>query len=360
MDFNLFAIEDSCLRSNMINNYIHTGEGDPEELLTEFSHWPWKTQEVLDMIKWMRKHNENPGNAPEVSFFGFDPQCPFIAMDKVTGYLEMIDPEAVADVKSLYDPFWSYMESYMELESFKESYEFLNIPKSEKEQYKEDVQDVYKFLKAHQSEYEAVSSSEEFAFALQSARIVVQIEDELLGAGSNMRDKYMAENVEWILEQAGSNAKIVLWAHNGHIQEGWYHNPNTMCTYLREKYGNEMVTFGFTFYEGSFNAYELLGSGRRVEDLKRGDLKVHHFEKPIEYNYGYYFHSTGFPYFFLDLRDVQYSKTTYWLFSCTLRGAGEMFSESSPRGSGNIMSLPKCFDAIIHIQDMTPSDLLDR
>ncbi|MEA1992813.1 MAG: erythromycin esterase family protein, partial [Euryarchaeota archaeon] len=201
---------------------------------------------------------------------------------------------------------------------------------------------------------------------LQSARIVLQIEDEFLGAGPTMReamrDKYMAENVEWILEQAGPDAKIVLWAHNGHIQEGWVQYPNTMCTYLREKYGNEMVTFGFTFYKGSFNACDWDRREQIIEDLKSGYLpiKVYHFEKPLEYNYGYYFHSAGFPYFFLDLRDVRYTKTTYWLFCCTHRGAGAVFSESWPRGSGNIMSLAECFDVTIYIQEMTPSQLLER
>ncbi|MEA1994508.1 MAG: erythromycin esterase family protein, partial [Euryarchaeota archaeon] len=151
MDFNLFAIEDSCLGSNMINNYVHTGEGDPEELLAGLSHWPWNTQEVLDMIKWMRKHNENLGNAPEVSFFGFDPQKIFMAMDKVIEYLEMIDPEAAADVKSLYSPFRSFMDAYKGSESLEKAQNFLKIPLSEKDLYKENVRDVYALLEAHQS-----------------------------------------------------------------------------------------------------------------------------------------------------------------------------------------------------------------
>jgi erythromycin esterase-like protein len=35
------------------------------------------------MIQWMRSHNQNPGGAPKVSFFGFDMQFPAMAMDNV-------------------------------------------------------------------------------------------------------------------------------------------------------------------------------------------------------------------------------------------------------------------------------------
>ena len=64
----------------------------------------------------------------------------------------------------------------------------------------------------------------------------------------------MAENVTWILDQAGPDGKIVLWAHNGHVgMSGEEHLR--MGDYLRKQYGNQMVVFGFLFYQGSFHAY---------------------------------------------------------------------------------------------------------
>jgi erythromycin esterase-like protein len=56
-----------------------------------------------------------------------------------------------------------------------------------------------------------------FAHALQSARVVLQAED--LFTSNPSRDLYVAENASWLLEQAGSEVKIVLWAHNGHISK---------------------------------------------------------------------------------------------------------------------------------------------
>src|SRR5689334_21942379 len=61
MGFNTFAIEANLPEANLLNDYLHTGQGDPAALLDGLHFWTWDTQEVLDMILWMRAHNENPG-----------------------------------------------------------------------------------------------------------------------------------------------------------------------------------------------------------------------------------------------------------------------------------------------------------
>ncbi|MGH2587870.1 MAG: erythromycin esterase family protein, partial [Dehalococcoidia bacterium] len=94
MGFNTFAIEATWPESNLVNDYVHTGQGDPAKLLSGLYFWTWNTQQVLDMILWMRRHNENPGNAPKVSFFGFDMQQPRMAMQNVIDYLTPLDADA--------------------------------------------------------------------------------------------------------------------------------------------------------------------------------------------------------------------------------------------------------------------------
>jgi erythromycin esterase len=74
---------------------------------------------------------------------------------------------------------------------------------------------------------------------------------------SNMRDQAMAENAGWVRDQAGPNGRIVLWAHNGHINSV----PEYMGGYLRARYGADYVNVGFLFGEGSFNAVGLSGEG---------------------------------------------------------------------------------------------------
>ncbi len=69
------------------------------------------------------------------------------------------------------------------------------------------------------------------------------------------RDASMAANVKWILDQ-NPKAKIVLWAHNGHVgTSDW-----SMGGHLRKMFGDQMVIFGFSFNQGGFQAIRQNGS----------------------------------------------------------------------------------------------------
>jgi len=96
----------------------------------------------------------------------------------------------------------------------------------------------------------AGAAERDIEWAVQNARIVLQAMQ--LRAGKVSRDQSMADNVKWILEQ-NPGAKIVLWAHNGHVATGGF-SYETMGTALRRMYGREMVVFGFSFNQGSFQA----------------------------------------------------------------------------------------------------------
>ena len=99
--------------------------------------------------------------------------------------------------------------------------------------------------------YRAAGAAErDIEWAVQNARIVLQAMQ--MRAGKVSRDQSMADNVNWILDQ-NPGAKIVLWAHNGHVATGGF-SYETMGTALRRMFGREMVVFGFSFNQGSFQA----------------------------------------------------------------------------------------------------------
>jgi erythromycin esterase len=341
MNFNLFAIEATWAESNLINEYVHTGKGDPAQLLAGLYFWTWNTQEVLDMILWMRAHNEAPGNAPTISFRGFDMQSFHMAMENVLAYLHNVAPETEEEVKTLYAPFRQYAHKISD---------YCEQPSQTKLQYRANIQHVYDLLIAHRAAYEAVSSPEQFAHALQSARIVMQAESLFASEEHELRDQYMAENVSWLLEQAGPTAKIVLWAHNGHIGT----LGNSMGTHLRKRYGEAMVTFGFSFYEGSLNAIDGDSSSK-----SSGTLISHEVPPPPEGSYEHMFAATGFPQMFLDLRGVPTSSPLAdWLVGPHLfRSIGALYSAGSKNFFYNTR-LPEEYDVIIHLQNTTPSLLL--
>src|SRR5262249_23733620 len=90
-------------------------------------------------------------------------------------------------------------------------------------------------------------------WAIQNARVVLQCMQ--LKAGQVARDRSMAENVKWIAD-SNPDAKIVLWAHNGHVSKGAVGGFDPMGMSLRKMFGDRMVVFGFAFNQGSFQAVE--------------------------------------------------------------------------------------------------------
>ncbi len=72
MGFTIFSIEANMPEAYRLNDYVLTGVGDPAALLRGMYFWTWDTEEVLDMIRWMRRFNET--GKGKLEFTGFDMQ----------------------------------------------------------------------------------------------------------------------------------------------------------------------------------------------------------------------------------------------------------------------------------------------
>jgi erythromycin esterase len=327
MGFNTFAMEANWPEANLINDYVHTGKGDPAEVLRGYSA-DGDTQEVLDMIEWMRAYNENPSNTRKISFYGFDINYDQMAKDNVTQYMQKVDPQAAKQIAGDYS-----------------CYPGASIACQKK------LQAVYDWLDQHQADYSAKSSAGEFSLALQSARVVIQSQDFSSNNNNGLiRDRYMAENVKWVLNQAGPAAKIVLWAHNGHVGMSAEENFQTMGDHLRKQYGNQMVVFGFLFYQGSFNAC--------------GTTTLHSFsvgEPPIN-SYESFFHAASLPRFFLDLRSVKAgAAASDWLLTPhPFRQIGSCYQPNVMQSGFETAALASVFDVVVYFQDTSPSLLLEK
>ena len=90
----------------LINRYIQSGEGDPAHFLTELEDPCWNTQEMLDLILWMRRYNENTEVASRIIFYGVDIEDPLFPMDVVAANLIQIDLGVVERREYVYE----YME----------------------------------------------------------------------------------------------------------------------------------------------------------------------------------------------------------------------------------------------------------
>ncbi len=330
MGFNIFAMEANWPEANLINDYVHTGKGEPAQILRGYAGD--EGEEVLDMIEWMRAYNENPSNTRKISFYGFDiANAGPMAKNNIAQYMQKVDPQAATQVADNYS---------------------CNPGNSVACQTK--LQAVYDWLGQRQADYTAKSSAEEFSFALHSARVAIQYQDFTAQNNSGLiRDLYMAENVTWILDQAGPDAKIVLWAHNGHVGMSADENFQTMGNHLRQQYDNQMVVFGFLFYQGSFNACG-------TANLQTLGVGAFHVGAPPTNSYESFFHEAGLPRFFLDLRSVKEgtAASDWLLVPHPFRQIGGCYHPNVMQSGFETAALSRVFDVVIYFQDTSPSILL--
>ena len=94
LGFTIFSIEANMPEAFSVGRYVLDGDGDPRALIRGMYFWTWSTEEVHQMVRWMRTHNleaaANP-RASRVRFTGFDIQTPDVAAEIVQSFVAAND-----------------------------------------------------------------------------------------------------------------------------------------------------------------------------------------------------------------------------------------------------------------------------
>ena len=333
--FTIFSIEANMPEAYRLNDFVLKGEGDPRQLIKGMYFWALDTEEFLNMILWMREFNRQ--GKGRIEFTGFDMQTPKLAMKIVQSFVATNDRPFQTKVNPIYDEVtqrtkkaWSDEES----PSQKLSDHLMAVK----------CREVMEHLDQNRTGFLQVGlEAESVDWAIQNARIVLQY--ALLRSGEQSRDQSMAENVEWIADH-NPGAKMVLWAANGHVRYAPFPDFSPMGRYLRERFGRGIVSFGFSFNEGSFRAIETGRTPREftVKPLPRGSL-----DRTLA--------STGIPLFALDLRNLpEDGPVAQWFAKPhAMRNIGGVYSEKRGDSPDPIASTswPQAFDVIVFVDKTT-------
>jgi erythromycin esterase-like protein len=191
-------------------------------------------------------------------------------------------------------------------------------------------------LERNRGSYRALGASDrEIDWAIQNARVVLQAVQMRLGLVT--RDRSMALNVKWILDQ-NPDAKIVLWAHDGHVARGGF-LYRSMGQELHAMYGSQMVVMGFAFNRGSFQAVGARGGG--LQNFTVGPAPSGSLDALLG--------AAGIPLFALDLRNAP-----AWLRAeRPTRQIGSMFGSETESNYLMRMSAPAAFDVLLFVENTT-------
>ena len=236
-----------------VDDYVVHGRGDAARAVAGLGYWPWTTEEVVDLIEWMRAYNRT--HARKVRFAGFDMQVPDGALREVLAYLGRVDPAAAAHYATALHLATSRYDFFASIDQL--------------EPMLIEAEALLARLDAERARYESASSPAQWTLQRQLARVVVQsiamtiadfTGDEI--EGMNVRDLAMADNVEWLLATGAPDTKVVLWAHNAHVSRThWAPGYINMGAHLDERLGGDLRVVGFGFDDGEFQA---LGSDLRL------------------------------------------------------------------------------------------------
>lgn len=236
-----FALEGDFGGCEAVNRYIHGGEGTAADAAAAIGFAIYRTQEIENLIAWMRSYNETAKPGEDLCFYGFDMQ----RYEYSYRYLLEAAREAGIDTAEL-EKLWdieanAYASSY----PLQQRAEIINAIK--KELPTDHAQDIH------------------FAdVLLQNIELGTYINDA--GTGNARRDQLMADNTMWILgqEQTRGNRCIFISGHNGHVEQfGSYgQDSKVMGNLLADELGDGYFVIGTDFYKSICNLPKGTGEKR--------------------------------------------------------------------------------------------------
>lgn len=220
-----FALEGDFGGCETANRYIHGGEGTAEEAAEALVFTIYRTDQMAELLSWMRAYNETAVPGQDLRFYGFDMQ----SYEYSLGYL---------------------LEEAQRLG--------IDVPDNQSFEVEENR---LALCGEARRQLEALDESADTGLALHLVDALEQnielgkLVDSPEGAGT--RDRFMAQNVLWILEQEEqrSNRRIFISAHNGHIEQAGSYgfDAKVMGNILSGELGDAYYAIGTDFFEAEVN-----------------------------------------------------------------------------------------------------------
>jgi erythromycin esterase len=341
MGFTVIGVEANWSDCLAVNDFVRDGTGDPEAAVLGMNFWTIGTEEVLELVRWMRAYNADPRHERKLRFAGFDMQFADEASRRLTAYLKDVDPAFGHDELATLET----LAAVDTLPDRSRAAEICarSIP---------SVADLGRRLSERKAQYLARSGDAGWRRAVGCARILGQaIQLQAIGQSRKLRDQKMAENVAWILDDEGLGTRMMLWAHNSHVSAALENGgPASMGSHLRETFGSRYFVIGQAFGEGGFVARDGRDSGQPSGGGKLGPFTIGPAEPgSLDGTLA----ATGISAFVVPVGEKAGSAGR-WLHSAqTMRAIGSTFSGEGKMGRVIVPAID--YDAIAFFQKTTPA-----
>lgn len=348
-NYKVFGIEAAYGECCYINDYLYSGVGNIDTIMQYFSFWTWRTEEVKELLLWIREYNKQKSENAKISFYGFDMQDVYWNVKYFFDFLKSDTSAYIDNLKSNNNPYLSKSKNQI-YELFKDS------------MYRDTLElfnnELIKWLNENETKLKQKYSNKR----IEQLRLCLINYGQAMGNFKHdeyeYRDNCMAINI--ISIQNLENAKMFLWAHNGHITLA--HSPGfkinigaPMGGFLQKEFGLKYYSLGFVFNQGSFNARKYVSNTKKDTikyqstnnkwHLELRECSVSVYKKNTLSNA---LSSSGLDNFFVDIRASDNSIFSKPLLTYTIGG----IFYNKKTSSGFIIA-KKQFDGLIYISKTT-------
>lgn len=343
----VFALEGDMGGCRKVNDYIQGGKGTAEQAASEIGFAIYHTQEMVDLIEWMRLFNEDKPESEKIRFYGYDMQRYDNSKSELLKILNNSAPELNQQYASTLNKLTDDTMYDLDKDTVKTVISELETLNNHLEEQRDTI---------------ILATSEmEFILAQQYAECIRQNSELRLadsGYGTK-RDSYMADNVEWILkyeETFYGNNRIFIAGHNGHIGKttATVGTEKIMGELLAEKYGDEYFAIGTEFYESTFLA----------SDYNTGERREYRVKNSGNNRLAVLLHEIADDSLYLNMevenRDSDLAR--YLNEKQPMSSIGDMFSNTfskTEKAYTQKIAPYKAYNGIIFIDTLTPSTMLD-
>lgn len=235
----LILVEESFSNVFKLNDYVRNGNGTAHDALNKFSAWIYQTQEVVELVEFVRNFNKDKLETNKVTFLGFDVQS-------IAGAIKELKENKVYEKSNIEN-------TLTKLDSLAKNYVLHDF-------WTKDVQVDVKSIIAYLKDKKIENQEEE----IKKQLMILQLEKGLqLWTNKNKwedfgekRDSLMANSIPEIMKIT-NNLNSFVWGHNGHIMKYKAGNYKTMGLILSENFKTNYYAIGFDFNKGCFKAYDM-------------------------------------------------------------------------------------------------------
>ena len=279
--YTAIAIESGLVEGRTLHEFVRGNSGDVDSALKEGVSWTFDGYPLnRTMVKWLHARNLSfPGSRP-INYYGFDvsgsPGNPLASRGPDTALVEVL--RYLADVQpEIGEVFARRLRPLMRNLRFDfcrapESPGYDQLSAAQRAALTATIADIVTLFERSEIRFVAASTQDAYKWMYRAAIGARQVDSWLrqipldwkptippisfpsettafFSAASDVRDRAQADNVQWILEQEGARARILLFMHRYHlagvpVRPNWSGGVEQMVmgTYLRQRLGRGLVT----------------------------------------------------------------------------------------------------------------------